>query len=259
MMSVKDQPAKPMIKNVLDMKQANCIEQRYRDLVFGYIQQIQVSFPMDLKQMILLYYYYRKLFETKILSDQEQDEFIDFLKVNNKTIINYPWKLIYDSSKLGLFRNKFIVNVQYRKNILLLIKLRSSVWNEECIIGGYTSVGWTTKTAKYRCEYGRDKDAFIFYFKSNYSDQKPFISNVKRDSIDSAVASHYCDYGIFGNRIFHFTSDIWGDRFRQLHYTYDASGYDDFPDGIPMITGSKTFNDNIKNVKLEVFQIAKNV
>ena len=47
------------------------------------------------KVQYLILVYYSISFETKILNDKEQQEFISFLSKNGKDIADHPWKFLY--------------------------------------------------------------------------------------------------------------------------------------------------------------------
>lgn len=105
----------------MDLKRVNRIGQKYKDITNGYLKIAQALFHVDnsyfnivdlIKHIILLYYHH--LFESKILSEEEQDKFITFLKTNNKHITNYEWELIYDSTKDGLKADTFVNKVYDR-------------------------------------------------------------------------------------------------------------------------------------------------
>ena len=106
------------------------------------------------------------------------------MRKNDKLIIDYPWKLLYRSKQSGLSRTNFVDKVHNKQHIVLLIKIKS-----ECIVGGYTKVGWKTKKKGKPYDYTSDQNAFLFHLKSiNY--QKAFISNIKQDNISSAIGIH---------------------------------------------------------------------
>ena len=107
-----------------DFKRIVKINQKYKDIVNGYIKRVQAVFPSHIQynisdhicHLILLFYY--KIFRTNILSDTEQEQFLDLLRDNNKSIVDYPWKLIYDSTKDGLKSDTFVNKVydhQYQR------------------------------------------------------------------------------------------------------------------------------------------------
>ena len=92
----------------LDLKKVSKISQRYRDIVNGYIKEVQQLFPtanayyniVDLIQHCILLYFYQQ-FESKILTDDEQEIFRNLFIDNDKAIIDESWKLIYRRSKNG--------------------------------------------------------------------------------------------------------------------------------------------------------------
>ena len=91
------------------LKDTHKINQKYRDIVFGYVKRVQALFSDDnvyfnivdiIIHLILLYYY--SIFESSILNDNEKDKLIKLLEINQKSILDYEWKLIFDSQKHGL-------------------------------------------------------------------------------------------------------------------------------------------------------------
>ena len=80
----------------MDLKRVSCIKQKYKDIIHGYTTEIikisaidagYYNIPDLIKHMILLYYY--QIFESKIVMGEDQDKFINLLKDNDKSIIDY--------------------------------------------------------------------------------------------------------------------------------------------------------------------------
>ena len=221
----------------MELKRVSKISQRYKDIVFGFIKEIQSEFPKDnpyfngdnlVKHLILLYYF--KIFESSILTEEEHHKFLDFLQENHKNIVDYPWKLIYSKSKDGQRPAKFFEKVLDHPNVLLLIGLNRG----ECVVGGYTKTGWKKEIYKslesiFHTEYVADKDAFVFNFKSpkHYDKYRyPFILNVKQDEVSVSNAVGHCKdmYGTFGRNWIFSLSHVYD------QYRHDASNnFEDFP------------------------------
>ena len=243
----------------LDLKGVNKISQKYKDIVNGFIKKVQSSLPSDntyfnvvdaIKHLILLYYF--SLFESDILFGQEQDKFLSLLQENNKIIAKHPWKLLYQSNKDGeINKGKFVKIVHGKMNILSLIRL-----NEDCIIGGYTKVGWATTTPSLVCGYNyySDGDAFLFYFKSNNNDHQPFISNITDSRKKYALSDHPTDpqdlYGAFGQGyLLYFQDTELG--LQGQDGTYRSIGF--FEDEI-RLDGKRGYSMCTK-FELEIFQV----
>ena len=149
----------------------------------------------------MLYYY--KTFESTILSDFEQDEFLDFLRKNNKLIVDHSWKLLYKSSKDGFDQKVFVDKVFDNPNVIMLWQI-----NGQCVIGGYTKTGWNKEfyqsssinDSNYE-SWTKDKDVFIFYFKSKEK-HASFISNVKQDKKSISRSVGYCYQSIWQSWIY---------------------------------------------------------
>ena len=239
------------------LKDVHKISQKYKDIVFGYVRIAQSTLSketpyfniVDLIQHFILLYYYQ-LFESKILNDDEKDKLLNLLAENNKSIADYPWKLIFESSKDGLERQAFIDKVWDHPNILILIGLIGLPETVECVIGGYTSLGWYKS---YDEEYVADKEAFVFYLKSapNY---RPFISNVKQDvgSISEAVGHDIFDktaWACFGSTYLIY---IENNMFRQ-QMNGEYNNYEQFKHGKPYLAGSTMYST--PDFVVEAFQI----
>ena len=237
----------------MDFKRVNKINQKYKDIVNGFTNKVQETLPDNnsyfnivdmIKHIILLYYY--QLFETDLLTNQEQEELIELFKSNGKLIIDYPWISLYRSKKDGLSRNNFVDKVHNKQCILLLIKLE-----QKCIIGGYTKAGWKTKQKHQPYDYTTDKNAFLFHLKSE-KDTKPFISNIENDKISTAIGNHPKYYGCFGDTYLIYFED---DHFHQQHNEYCES-FEKFENGSDFIAGSSVYVDVCQsNIELEVFQV----
>ena len=141
--------------------------------------------------------YYHAIFESSILNDIEKNKLLKLLKDNNKNeIVDHSWNLSFDSKKDGFLRSRFVEKVHGKPNVTLLIRLKG-----ECIIGGYTKNGWDKTINHYA--YRPDKDAFVYYLKSNTNkdiNDDPFVSNVQQteEKINHALGYDYNCYGCFG-------------------------------------------------------------
>ena len=239
-----------------DLKKVSTISQRHKDIVFGYINQVQSVFPDEnsyfnivslIQHLILLYYY--MTFESTILTDIEQEEFLDLLKKNNKPIIDYPWKLLYKATRDGLEQKVFVDKVFDHPNVIMLWQIKG-----ESVIGGYTKTGWNKDgpdTTASAYDYNSDKDAFVFYFKSPEK-YKPCISNIKQDgtSISRATGNHTTLYAGFGDSyIFYFNNQ----NKLGIQSNSSTNNYQQLPHGKGWIHGD--VNRRHHDVKLEIFQI----
>ena len=177
---------------------------------------------------------------------------------NDKDIVNYAWKVIFNSSNDDFvnFREK----VFDKKNILLLIELKG-----ECVIGGYTKRGW--ESSEYYEEndlndgeevWHADKDVFVFYLKSPQNHES-FISNLKQDdeSISHGVGYTSNSFGNLGDcwPFFIFEWDKKGVEFESQENT-EENNFEKFQHGSQWLTGSIQYQTVEGNqMKIEAFQI----
>ena len=250
----------------MDLKRVSKIRQKYKDVVNGYAKEVETSFPDNnayftivelIRHIILLYYHHS--FESKILSEDDQEKFIALLIKNSKDIVDSSWKLIFDSSKDGLTSAAFVDKVYDHSNVLMFIQAK-----DQCIIGGYTKTGWdkkTLKVAKARNSemWTADKDAFIFYLKApnSYYDA-PFISNIKQNGRHYKRALGYSpgyyESGYYATFGYTWPFCMLEGRFQSRQNDH-SNNYEEFPNGKKQLTGSDSGYYNITNVVIEVFQI----
>ena len=258
----------------MNLKKVSKIQQKYKDIVNGFVKENQSSLPTDnayynivdlIKHMILLYYH--NIFESRLLTDNEKDKLIKLLTENNKTIVNHEWELIFESAKDGMKRDTFIDKIYSKRNVILLIKLRN-----DTIIGGFTKAGWDK--SKTKDEYGdgwsEDKDAFVFYLQSPEK-YDPFIANIRQkdDLVDHALAYTRKNYGMFGHCWVFYFEDRQGDgkqRFILQHHHWEGGSidsrrygnYEAFGHGKKCLSGSWDDRNNPReNYEIEVFQISE--
>ena len=238
----------------MDLKRVNRISQKHKDIVFGYIKQVQSLLPPDnaffnivslIQHLILLYY--SLTFASKILNEDEREKFLNLLQANDKIIVDYPWKLIFDSEEDGLGFDSFTSKVHGHRNVLLLIEL-----NGECVIGGYTKIGWTKGINTFT--WKEDNDAFVYYLKSpkNY---KPFISSIDVNAgYSSKVIGHYPpswkSYACIGYTFLFYIQEC---KFHQ-QANYSRNAIETFKHGESLLTASHDYNGT-EYIVIEVFQI----
>ena len=246
----------------MDLKRVNRIGQTYKDIVFGFIRRLQHQYPSDnpffiaddlIKHTILLYFV-TKLIESSILTEDEHDEFLNFLSQNNKPIVDYPLKLIYDcpqKHKKGAYT--FAKKIWDVANILILIEIMGKV-----VIGGYTKVGW--KADKYSglnhkddTEWDADKDAFVFFWRSSddRDPQNPYICNIKQDqeSISHALGYSQSEYCRLGSSFVFYN----GNCLCQFQHKEDTNYFEAYPHDNGWLTGG--MYNYIWDYKMEIFQI----
>ena len=187
--------------------------------------------PQLIQDLCLLFYHL--LIDTKILTDSDQDLFLDLLSTNNK-FIGTEWTLLYRKSTDGKFNDKPFIRKKYqnKKNILCIIQ---SVDND--ILGGYSCSGWTSSG------YNHDEKAYIFGIRSSKG-YKPVLSNIKPKSARTAVYSSYMYYLEFGQDSMVFLS-------LDYVHNYIPSIYESLPTHHHLLGGEQ--RKKLKDV--EIFQI----
>ena len=114
----------------MDLKRVSRIPAKYKTIVQGYVGQVQTVFPdqnsyfniVDLIKHIILLYFYQG-FESKILSDHEQEIFRNLFIENKKFMVNNDWKLIYRGSRDGFAQETCVLKVYDKPNIIILISI----------------------------------------------------------------------------------------------------------------------------------------
>ena len=85
----------------MSLSEKQSYPQTHTDVIQGYIRNVETLFPSDnpyyhiienIKQKILEYYFER--FQSNLLDSNESNKFSNLLIKHNKTIGNYPWKLL---------------------------------------------------------------------------------------------------------------------------------------------------------------------
>lgn len=186
-----------------DLKKVAKIRQKDKDIVNGYIKQIQCLFPADntyyliatlIKHLCLLYFHHA--IPSKLLTDKEQDIFMKLLRDHNKPDFDqYRWELVYRASTDGLKEDIAKSCYENKEDLVAFIHTKNNN-----IMGGYTSVGWkhaTTETGK----YFRDEKAFVFNVRSS-SSNKPILRNAIISKCDKAMFSRKGYYLIWDGVIY---------------------------------------------------------
>ena len=230
----------------MDSKRVNRIPQRYKTIVNGYVKDTYYNIADLIKHMILLYFV--NTMESKILSNDEHDQFRNLLIENQKFIVDNECKLIYRQSEEIVNGAHFRQKVFGKSNVLILIESENGN-----VIGGYTKTGWDKDFVGYG--HSTDKNAFIFQIRSSKG-YKPFISNIKQsdDSMTKAIGYGFNQWVQFGYTwIFSISFDI-EDSMKVYHSNNEPdNSYEPFPvsDNYPMLGGKR--EDEIAN--FEVFQM----
>ena len=127
----------------IEFQKVKKIPQRYKDIVYGWIKEIQSVFPCDnpyftIVQLIqdLCLLYFSAIIDTKILTDNEQMILYDMVnnQLNNK-YCHCEWVLLFRATRDGFDRDDFYSKCDNRNNIICVTHSE-----ENNVFGGYTSV-----------------------------------------------------------------------------------------------------------------------
>ena len=156
----------------MDLKRVTNIEQKYVDIVFGFIKQAQLLFPEDnpyyniadlIKHICLLYFY--NAIDSSILTNEEESQFLSLLKKQGSLdhLNDYSWNLLYRKSDDGFSFEIIRQKAHGLKNVILFVRTDSNN-----VFGGYLSVGWRVKIPT-NWETDTDEKSFLFLIRSSKS------------------------------------------------------------------------------------------
>ncbi len=231
----------------VEFKKIANIRQKDKDIVNGFIKEVQTLFPEDnpyyiiadlIKHLCLLYFHHK--INSKLLTDEEQTIFMKLLRDNNKFGFDeYEWKLIYRASNDGLDENIAKEKYEGEKNLVALIHTEN-----DNIFGGYTSVGWRHATTESGL-YDKDEKAFCFSIRSSKG-HKAVIRNVIKSRHHEAMFSRSGYYLIWNGKIYLNGSKNTADLYNYGEYEACKSEYD-------FTGGLRIQQAKIKDI--EVFQL----
>ena len=181
--------------------------------------------------MCLLFFHI--FIDTKILTNDEIDTFLELLQTKNKFVGN-EWKLLYRKSDDGRYDDEQFVRQIYedKHDILVIVEAESNN-----VLGGYSHSGWNS--GHRICN--TDDKAYVFGIRSSEGFE-PSISNVK--TINKATFS--CDgyYFYFG-----WTGVIFVRNGKICHQV--SNDYESFPTDRHLLAGA--YSEDVKD--MEIFQI----
>ena len=234
-----------------DFKKVKNFRQRDKDIVYGFIKEIQCLFPKDdsyynihdlIKYLCLLYFHH--IIDSKLLTDEEQTMLMKLFRDHDKTGFDeLEWKLIYRASEDGLSEKAAKEKYEHKENLMVFYHTEN-----DNIFGGYTSVGW-----KHSDEtggiYEEDKLAFVFSVRSSkYYD--PILRKVNLGRANRAMFSRKGYYLIFDGIIY-----INGTTNTADLYNYGE--YEACPSRFYFTGGLDIEKAKIKDI--EVFQLLTNL
>ena len=240
------------MSTLLPFEKVRQINQKYTDIVFGYIRRCQLLFPVEtyyqiptsIQYSILLFFY--SFITSKILKNAEIDTLLAMFEEQNKfeeLNNSYSYNLLYASYHHGIGENIFKKICHDETHLIWLIE--TSKGN---VFGGYTAKGW--RGIQQGCSQDDDK-AFIFSIRSS-SNHPPRIFNVIKPS--KALYNekgYYCMFGLVGI----YCIDADGKRGQTFHQKetemYGGGEYEELPEDY-YLAGEQLFDID----KLEVFQLS---
>ena len=231
----------------IDFKRIQRIRQSQKDIVYGFIKEVQPPLPSEtnsyyiipqlIQDLCLLFFDF--FIKSEILTDDEKDSFLRLLESNNK-FIGAEWNLLYRKSTHKNFNDEEFVKKIYenKRNIIFIVE---STKNK--VLGGYSSVGWKSGggLGPSGAVYNHDAEAFVFGIRAIDDGPEIFISNVRPEKANVAIRSQRKFYLLFGTcAVIHLGVDGY------LHHG-DSHCYS----GVPRRNGHTS--GDIKD--LEIFQI----
>ena len=181
----------------VDFKQVKRINQRNKDIVYGYIKQFQQLFPEDnpyytIVQLIqdICLLYFTILIESKILTDEEKIKLMEMVNNHTNNKFNGEWKLLFRGSRDGYKRQDFYKKCNKMDNTICVIHTV-----ENNVFGGYTSIKWD-KSDDY---HETDRSAFIYKIRNNGT-IKPILFPAQNNGKYSVqqYSSGYLSFGKWG-------------------------------------------------------------
>ena len=182
------------------------IPQRYKDIVYGWIKDIQSIFPCDnpyftIVQLVqdLCLLYFSAIIDTQILTDNEQMILYDMVnkQLNNK--YHSEWVLLFRASRDGFKRDEFYSKCDNKKNVICVTHSE-----QNNVFGGYTSVNLAKSRLPFNDTiYEDDPSAFIYRVRLNGLLKAEIfpVQNNGEDAIQH-YASGYLSFGRVGNALY---------------------------------------------------------
>ena len=175
--------------------------QRDKDIVYGYIKQIQTRLPYSdnpyytivkpIQDLCLLFF--RTIIDSKILTDYEREKLLEMInnhrQIHSKHSIEYS--LLYRATEDGFSRDNFYRKCDGKKDTLLIIQS-----NENNVFGAFTSLKWNQNGSNPN-RHETDPSAFIYLIRSNQG-SKSQLYPIKDDG-HLAFYQHKLYLFIFGS------------------------------------------------------------
>ena len=231
----------------IQFKRVRKIKQKDKDIIYGFMKEIQASFPDDgpyyaispLIQDLCLLYFYTVPIDSTILTDEEKTKLLEMIE-NHRNMFQYDWKLLFRGSRDGFTIENFYNKCDLKTNTLRIIHAP-----QNHVFGGFTEKEWN-KSIRQNAHHN-DKAA------SNQRNVAE-IFPVQNDGLNSIQHYHwgYLSFGKCGSAFF------CSDRFDKVAiFTTCTFGY--VSDSKEYKLEAKRFNGertrNVIATDIEVFQI----
>ena len=182
----------------MDLKRVASIDQKYIDIVFGFINHAQLLFPTnnpyytiaDLIKHLCLLYFYNNINST-ILTNEEESQFLFLLKKQGSLdhLDNYSWNLLYRKTDDGFSFDTIRKKAHGLKDVIVLIHTDSNN-----VFGGYLSVGWNIEIPS-GYPTVKDKKSFLFLIRSSKSYPMGIIRISNAICASYTRSHHVCIFG----------------------------------------------------------------
>ena len=191
----------------VDFKKVKRTGQRDKDIVYGYIKQMQLMFPEDntyftIVQLIqdLCLLYFCKVINSKILTDNEGIKLMEMVDNHRNTKYNNgEWKLLFRATRDGFKRCNFFDKCDKMDNTICIIQTP-----QNNVFGGFTSLKWEQSIQSNIYGHGVDPLAFVYTIRSNGELKAqifPICGSVGSDAIQY-YRHGYLSFGNYGSAFY---------------------------------------------------------
>ena len=239
-----------------DFKHVKRVNRRDKNIVYGFMRDIQLIFPENntyytLNQLIqdLCLLYFHTIIDSKILTEDEIGKLLDMIDKKYPNKIEHHWKLLFRGSRHGFNKNDFYQRCEKIENTICVIHTP-----QDNVFGGFARREWVNMSNKqdYHCD---DERAFVFSIRSSEGcDPKIFPVLDEGKMAIQQYPDGYLSFGYRGSAFFIgrasrnatatvFATKTFGRRAHSKEY------------GVPMdrLNGSETSEVIAKDI--EVFQV----
>ena len=182
----------------IDFKHIRSISQRDKDIVYGYMREMQSFFPdknayFIINRLIqdLTLLYFRVKLDTEILTAEEEIKLMQMVNDHLKSKYNdgIIWKLLFRGTRDGFKRDDFYKKCDKMGDTICIIQTP-----QNNVFGGFTSIKWHESGTGYK--YKTDSSAFVYLIRSD-GQINPEIFPVKHNG-RCAISYYSWGYLSFG-------------------------------------------------------------